>query len=81
MSFKNTLLLGLAVLTVSCSSCVRDYTCRCRIKYSGMPGLPDSSYREYPIRDTKDKAKSICEQNSAHIEKNGIKTDEDCALY
>jgi hypothetical protein len=81
MSFKNTLLLGLAVLTVSCSSCVRDYTCRCKIKYSGSPGLPDSTFREYTVRDTKDKAKSICEGNSAHTEQNGIKTDEDCTLY
>lgn len=81
MSFKNTLLLGLAILTVSCSSCVRDFTCRCRIKYSGAPGLPDSSYLEYTVRDTKDKAKSICEENSQQSEKNGITTDEDCALY
>ena len=81
MSFKNTLLLGLAILTVSCSSCVRDFTCRCKIKYSGGPGLPDSTYRESPLRDTKDKAKSLCEANSTHKEVNGIKTDEDCALY
>ncbi len=81
MSLKNTLLLGLAILTVSASSCVRDYTCRCRIKFSGTPGLPDSTYREYPIRDTKDKAKSICEERSSDVDKNGIKTNEACALY
>ena len=81
MSLKSTLLLGAAVFAITCSSCVREYTCQCRIKYTGQPGLPDSLMREYPIRDTKDKAKSLCEQNSAHTEQNGIKTDEDCKLY
>lgn len=81
MSFRSTLLLGVAAFTIICSSCVQEYTCQCRIKYSGAPGLPDSLVREYPIRDTKDGAKSLCEGNSQHTETNGVKTDEDCALY
>jgi hypothetical protein len=81
MSLKSTLLLGAAVLAITCSSCVQDYTCQCRIKYTGQPGLPDSLIREYPIRDKKDNAKSLCEQNSQHTEQNGIKTDEDCTLF
>jgi len=81
MSLKSTLLLGVAALSLICSSCVREYTCQCRIKYSGQPGLPDSLVREYSIRNKKDAAKSLCEGNSMHSETNGIKTDEDCALY
>ena len=81
MSLKTTLLLGAAVFAITCSSCVHEYTCQCRIKYSGQPGLPDSLVREYPIRNTKDNAKSLCEQNSQHTEQNGIKTDEDCKLF
>ena len=82
MTLRFTLLLGAAALAITCSSCVREYTCHCDIKYSGQPGLPDSLVREYPIRDTKDKAKSLCEQNSTHTtDASGIKTDEDCALF
>lgn len=82
MTLRSTLLLGAAVFTVLCSSsCTHEYTCQCRIKYTGQPGLPDSTIREYPIRDTKSKAKGLCEQNSEHTEKNGIRTDEDCALF
>jgi hypothetical protein len=81
MSLKSTLLLGAAVFAITCSSCVQEYTCQCRIKYSGQPGLPDSIMREYPIRDKQDEAKSLCEQNSQHTVVNGIKTDEDCKLY
>jgi hypothetical protein len=81
MSLRSTLLLSAAILAITCSSCVRDYTCHCDIKYSGQAGLPDSISREYPIRDKKDNAKSLCEQNSAHTESNGIKTDENCFLF
>ncbi len=81
MSLKSTLLLGAAVFAITCSSCVREYTCQCSIKYTGQPGLPDSLVREYPIRDTKDDAKSLCEQNSQQTELNGIKTHEDCKLF
>ena len=81
MSLKSTLLLGAAALAITCSSCVREYTCHCAIKYTGQPGLPDSTVRDYPIRDKKDNAKSLCEQNSTHTEQGGIKTDENCALF
>jgi hypothetical protein len=81
MTIKSTLLLGVAAFSLICSSCVREYTCQCHIKYSGKPGLPDSLVRDYVIRDKKDAAKSLCEQNSQHTESNGIKTDENCALY
>jgi hypothetical protein len=83
MTLRSTLLLGAAAIAVTFSSCVQDFTCQCKIKYSGQPGLPDSTIREYSIRDKKDKAKSLCEQNSLHTsdQQTGIKTDEDCKLF
>jgi hypothetical protein len=83
MTLRSTLILGAAALAIVCSSCTREYTCQCKIKYSGHAGLPDSTLREYPIRDTKDKAKSLCEQNSTHTTDatTNIKTDEDCKLF
>jgi len=82
MTLRSTLLLSAAVLMILfSSSCTQEYTCHCDIKYTGQPGLPDSTSKEYPIRDTKAKAKSLCEQNSDHTVMNGITTDENCALY
>jgi hypothetical protein len=83
MTLRSTLLLGAAALAITCSSCVRDYTCQCTIKYTGQPSLPDSTLREYPIRDKKDAAKTLCEENSVHEtdQATGIKTDEDCKLF
>jgi hypothetical protein len=64
------------------SSCVREYTCQCVIKYSGQPGLPDSVIKEYSIRDTKKKAKSLCQGNStAPVTNGGITTEEVCDLF
>ncbi len=83
MMLRSTLLLGTLCLVFACSSCVREYTCQCKIKYSGQPGLPDSTIREYPIRNSKDKAQALCEQNSSHTTDNSshITTDEDCKLF
>ena len=81
---KGRFIPGLALaffLTVSTSSCVRDYICHCEVKYSGYPGLPDSTYREYPITDKKDAAKSACEAASDSFDLNGIKTVETCHLF
>ncbi len=82
MQLRTTLLLAAAGVTMlMSSSCVRDYTCQCQIVYSGSPGLPDTVVHEYPVRDSKKKAKSICEQNSTTSDNNGIHTNEDCHLY
>lgn len=63
------------------SSCTHNYVCQCTIKYSGAPGLPDSIVKEYNIKDTHDKAKSLCEGNSGSWMTNGITTTEKCILY
>lgn len=83
MKHRNTLLLTvlLFMVTVGMTSCVRDYICQCEIKYSGQPGLPDSSMRSYTVRDTKKNARSLCEQNSFTHEDGDIKSDEVCQLY
>lgn len=82
MKFRFLLVLVSAfVIVAGMSSCVREYTCQCVIKYSGQPGLPDSTIHEYTVRDTKKKAKSVCEANSGTYENGSIKTVEDCHLY
>ncbi len=63
------------------SSCTRDYICQCTIKYSGQPGLPDSTLREYPIKDTKKKAQGTCEGNSQTHQTGDIIAEETCRLY
>ncbi|RYZ53966.1 MAG: hypothetical protein EOP49_06155 [Sphingobacteriales bacterium] len=82
MKFRFPVILAAAFLLMNLlSSCTRDYICQCTIKYTGQPGLPDSVVREYPVTDTKKKAKSVCESNSGTYETNGITTTETCKLY
>lgn len=72
--------LALATLLFS-TSCTREYICQCEIVYSGKPGLPEPRINEYSIRDTRDNAQKICEENSYSQEEGGIKTEETCLLY
>jgi hypothetical protein len=83
MKLRSKLLWAVSVmaLLIGLSSCTHEYTCQCRISYSGQPGLPDTMLNEYTIRDTKSQAKSICENNSMTSEQNGIKTVEDCKIW
>lgn len=66
---------------VATSSCVKKYTCQCVIKYSGVPGLPDSAIQEYDITDKKSNAESACKAESYTHDANGIHTEETCKLY
>ncbi len=82
MKLINTLFFSaLTVMIIGASSCTKEYTCQCTIKYSGVPGLPDSTVNEYPVTDTKKKAKSVCESKSAVYEKDGVTTSETCILF
>ncbi len=65
------------------SSCVKSYTCHCDIKYSRSPGLPDSTFQEYDIKDVKSSAKSKCEKESGVFDNPdlSIHTVETCYLY
>ena len=83
MRFRFTVfaILALAVMFVSMTSCVKKYTCQCVFKYSGYPGLPDSSVNEYDITDSKSGAKSKCAGESKTYDNNNIHTVETCTLY
>lgn len=81
MKLRLPLLLALLLFCLGATSCVHEYICQCDFTYSGQPGLPAPYTKEYTIKDTKSKAKSICEGNSSTSEKNGIKTVENCHLY
>ena len=82
MKFRLLLILaGAFIVTAGFSSCTRDYICQCTIIYTGQPGLPDTVVREYPIKDKKNNAGSVCEANSGSWENGDIKTIEDCHLY
>jgi hypothetical protein len=81
MKFSSLLLLVVALTFITLGSCVKKYTCHCEIKYSGTPGLPDSTSQEYEIKDQKDNATSKCKAESGTFDNNGIHTVETCILY
>jgi hypothetical protein len=82
MKLRFPLFLATAfIITMGISSCTKDYICQCTIKYSGQPGLPDSVVKEYPIKDKKKDAKSVCEANSGTYRNGEILTQETCTLY
>lgn len=74
-------LISVFLVAIGLSSCVREYTCQCVIQYSGQPGLPDSVLREYTIKDTRKKAKSVCESNSGSYQNGDILAVETCEIY
>lgn len=78
---SGSLLVVALFIVMGLSSCVREYICECTISYTGQPGLPDTVVHEYNISDTKKKAKSACQANSANSERDGIKAIETCDLY
>lgn len=83
MAMNHKFLLSLAfffIVLFGFSSCIKEYTCRCTMTYSGAPGF-EQTYKDYQLRDTEKNAKDICESNSQEYEHNGIKTVEDCRLY
>ncbi len=82
IKFRNVLLPALFFAgIIAMSSCTKNYTCHCDIKYSGTPGLPDSTSKEYSITDTKSQAKTKCQNESGTYDNNGIHTVENCYLY
>ncbi len=82
MKFRLSIILVMAFAgIIAMSSCVKKYTCQCVIKYSGMPGLPDSSVQEYSITDKKSGADAACKAESFTHDANGIHTVETCILF
>lgn len=82
MKLRPTILLAIAFISMmSYTSCVKKYICHCDIKYSGYPGLPDSTTQEFDVTDTKDNAKSTCEKESGNHVNNNVTSVESCYLY
>jgi hypothetical protein len=82
MKIRFGLVLSFALfIMTSMTSCVREYICQCQITYSGHAALPDSSVNNYTIKDTRNKAKKLCEQNSYEATKENVHTVEKCQLY
>lgn len=71
----------LAILTLSFSSCIKEYTCQCEITYRGKPGLPAPEVREYTVNNTLKAADQECKDRSKVYVHDGITTTEDCELY
>jgi hypothetical protein len=82
MKFRSTLLLFVVFATFfAMSSCVKKYTCHCDIKYTGYPGLPDSTVQEYDIKSSKKDAETKCKAESTSYDSSGIHAEETCYLY
>lgn len=79
-TFLLTITIG-GLFIFSTSSCTREYTCQCVMSYTGAPGLPDTTVREYSIRDTRKKAEDLCQGNSKVYQEGTITTHEDCDLW
>lgn len=79
---KKILLILFVFVIGIMSSCTREYTCQCVVKYTGNPpGIPDSAMHEFAIRDTKKEAKSKCEANSTTVSQDNVTMTEKCQLY
>ena len=82
MKIRPSILLALSFVgIITYSSCTKKYICHCNIVYTGAPGLPDSTSKEFDVTDTKSKAKSTCEKESGTYNNNSIKSVETCYLY
>ena len=82
MKLSRFLFLALAIAgIITSTSCTKKYICHCNINYSGAPGLPDSTFKEYDITDTKDKAKRKGEGESGTHTNNFIPSVKTCYLY
>lgn len=80
MKSKITTITALGIIALAFSSCTREYNCKCEMTYSGAPGF-ENTVKEYKIKDTKNKAQTTCESQSATYVQFGIVTKEDCNLF
>lgn len=78
---KKTLSIIGLLLAITMTSCVRDYTCQCKITFSGKPGLPEPQIREYSVSNTLKEAKKECSDRSQIYIVDGVTTTEECELY
>jgi hypothetical protein len=82
MKFRPSLIVIMVFAgCIAMTSCTKKYTCHCNFVYTGVPGLPDSAYKEFSVTDSKSGATSTCKAQSGSFDNNGIHTDETCYLY
>jgi len=79
--FTSLLLVAPVAILLFATSCVREYSCQCKMTYTGAPGLPEGEVRSYQIKDTQKKAKDKCTSSSKTYDANGIHTVENCELF
>jgi hypothetical protein len=68
-------------MALGATSCTREYICQCKIKYTGKPGLPDSSMQEFLLKNTLKQATADCAANNTSLTTNGVTLTETCQLY
>jgi len=79
---STSLLIALcAFVLMAATSCTREYVCQCKMTYTGAPGLPQGTVREYSITDTKKNARSACQASSKTYDAGGVHTVEECDLF
>lgn len=68
-------------ILITSASCIKEYTCQCKITFSGQPGLPAPEIREYTVTNTLKAADQECKDRSKVYSQSGITTTEACELY
>lgn len=79
MSYKFIFFISL-IVCFGFTSCVKEYTCRCTMTYTGSPGFDKKEF-DFKLRDSEKGAHDKCEAQSTTYEYNGIKTVEDCKIW
>ncbi len=63
-NMKKIVLIGGVLLSISLTSCRKDYVCRCNKTYTSGTGTNLDNYALYPYNDTKRKAEDRCHTNN-----------------
>lgn len=63
---KKTILTAVILLmvTVSITSCKKDYICKCSKSYTGNTTTVTSDYSQYTYKDTRKRAEDRCNKNT-----------------
>lgn len=63
---KKSILMStvLFMVTVSITSCKKDYVCKCSKSYTGSNTTVTSDYSQYTYKDTRKRAEDRCNENS-----------------
>lgn len=63
---KKSILMSavLFMVTVSITSCKKDYVCKCSKTYTGSSATVTTDYSQYTYKDTRTRAEDRCNANS-----------------